>query len=164
MFGNKRPHLLDERGQMAVEMAVLMPVLIVVALILFNCLNYLAASARFDRLVEQAVRTQAASPASGSYGMASRADSCEQLLRGAFSDYPDVQVKVEAEAVAWGGGSSEDAGGGLAFSLLPKQEAYTCRLTYTPWPFQKAVFGLKLFQVEHTRRLVIDPYRPGVLW
>ena len=54
-----------EKGQMTVELAVAMPVLIVVAVIAANALTFFAECAVFDRVAHEAVRVHAAAPAYG---------------------------------------------------------------------------------------------------
>ena len=62
-FANKTA--LDESGQMTVEMAVAMPALIVVAVIAVNACTFFYQCAVFDRVVHEAVRVYATSPAYG---------------------------------------------------------------------------------------------------
>ena len=51
------------RGQMTVQLAVAMPVLIIVAVIAVNALAFFAECAVFDRVAHEAVRVHAAAPA-----------------------------------------------------------------------------------------------------
>lgn len=53
----------ETRAQATVEMAVVAPVLIVLALIVYNIMMFLSATARFDRVAPDIVLAHAASPA-----------------------------------------------------------------------------------------------------
>ena len=54
--------LLEQDGQLAVELAVMVPVCIVVALIVFNLCRFIEACATFDRVAMDAVISQGVSP------------------------------------------------------------------------------------------------------
>ncbi|MCL1879663.1 MAG: hypothetical protein FWF71_03445 [Actinomycetia bacterium] len=152
---------------MAVEMAVLLPVALAMVFVMLNVLSYLANCARFDPLAAEAVRIEAVSPNAGSYGTAARAKAAEKLLSQAFEGHGNVSISVKgSQAIATGGFSDQGVSDSQAveFSFLPLHEVYTCTLSYRPWGFPQGLFGLELFEVRHQRRLVIDPYRPGVLF
>ncbi|MCH3942361.1 MAG: pilus assembly protein [Atopobiaceae bacterium] len=58
-----RPHaVLEERGQMTVELAVVVPVVVVMALVVFDLMRFVALCARFDRVSLDAVVSQGISP------------------------------------------------------------------------------------------------------
>ena len=159
-------------GQMAVEMAVLLPVVLIVAFIAVNTMGFLVECARFDPLAAEAVRIRAVSPNSGEYGSNSRAESVSSLLEQSFGGRKNISITVSVQGFSGSNGSYDsspagadaDGGQGLALSLLPNLEVYTCTLHYRPWGFPQGIFGLRLFDVQHSRQLVIDPYRPGILF
>lgn len=134
-------------GQMTVELAVCIPVLIAVALVVFNAMLFLENCAAFDRLARDAVRVYAATPAHGQ----SRSDSAvlvQSQLEEAFSeDYLSVSVQVSDKA--------------------PGFVTYTATLQFMPTLFGRhfsgTVFGVSIGVLSHTTQLVIDPYRPGVI-
>ena len=136
-----------ERGQMTVEMAVAMPVLIAVALLAVNALLYLGDCAAFDRLARQAVCVYAAAPPYGQTTLASAGD-VEAELRQSFSA-SNQEVHVSAE---------QCAGGYVRFSAT---------LRFSPTLFGRSfsgqVFGIDLPAVSHTATITVDPYRPGVV-
>ena len=146
---------------MAVEMAVVMPILLALAGITINLMVFLGDCARFDRVAAEAVRTQAASPGYSSYSSETRAQDVQAQIERAFSssDYLTVTVSVSEGAAGTGAGSGQ-----LALSLIPKKETYTCTLYYRPWGFGKSFFGIEFTGISHTRQYVIDPYRPGVFF
>jgi hypothetical protein len=144
---------------MAVEMAVVMPVLLAVVGITVNLMVYLGDCARFDRVAAEAVRTQAASPGYGRYGTTSCAQSVEECIKQSFlgSDYLSFSVVASENSLL-----GTNTGGGVGFSLLPSQETYVCTMNYRPWGFGDSFFGIRFSGIPHTRTYVIDPYRPGV--
>ena len=160
-FGSKGKSLLGNKGQMAVEMAVVMPVMLAVVGIAINLMVYLGDCARFDRIAAEAVRTQAASPGYNNYDSTSRASEVQELIELAFSssDYLTITVTVSEGAAGGNAGSN-----GVAFSLIPRLETYTCTMYYRPWGFGKSFFGIEFSGIAHTRHYVIDPYRPGVFF
>ncbi len=154
IFGNK--------GQAAVEMAVVMPVLLAVAGIAINFMIFLGDSARFDRVAAEAVRTEAASPGYGKYSSVARAGDVQAKIEQSFagSDHLSFDVSVDESGI----GSSSDDDGSIGFSLLPMNETFTCTMNYRPWGFGDTFFKVRFTGIPHTRTYVIDPYRPGVVF
>ena len=136
----------DESGQMTVEMAVVFPVLVIVAAISVNAVLFFSECAQFDRLARQAVRVHATAPAYGE-----SPDTCcaavEEELRSAF-DRPYLQVSVTRAAT------------GLDF------DEYTAVLEFSPTLFgmglRDQVFGVSLPRLTHTVVYTVDTYKPGV--
>ncbi len=153
--------LLDERrAQAVVEMAIVTPVLIVLALISCNLMIFAAAVARFDRVVPDIVLAHAVSPA----GMASASgeqDVTEVVaaqIEQAMAGY-DVEITVERSI-----GVGEDDGGMLA--LVGALHTYRCTMSYTPWPGGLSIAGVDMgspLALKHVRETVLDPWRPGVV-
>lgn len=174
-FGNKHrvvskqesqllQRLRSSRGQMTVELAVLIPVIMAVLGIVINAMMYMDVTIRFDRLAAEAVRIEAASPGYGAYGTAARTDRVRSFLQDQFANEEDfVQIDVSAHA---GAGSTSDTSGlpsgDPSFSLLPRLETYKCTLHYSPWGFKGSFFGVNFLEMSHTRSYTIDPFRPGV--
>ena len=154
-FGNK--------GQMAVEMVVLMPIMLAVVGITINLLVYFGDCARFDRVAAEAVRTQAASPGYSGYGSTSRAQAVKAQIERSFAGSKHLSFTVSATGGAGGGGSA-GGGKGVSFSLNPRLETYVCVMSYRPWGFGDSFFGVRFSGIPHTRQYVIDPYRPGVFF
>ena len=137
----------DERGQMTVELAVAMPVLIIVAVIAVNACTFLAECATFDRVAHQAVRVHAASPSYGQ-GVEQSCALIEEEVREALSDGPfDVSVGHSA------------TGADL--------DEFTVVLEYHPTLFgmglRSQVFGVEMPALTHTVTYVVDVYKPGVI-
>lgn len=150
--------LAEERAQATVEMAVVAPVMVVLALIVYNLMLFAAASARFDRVAPDIVLIHAAAPA-GTREDGTRPDTCSVVqaqLEAAMKGY-DVEIDVARE-----GGST--VGGMLSFVGEP--ETYRCTMTYRPWPSDFSIAGVRLGAptlLTHRRDCVIDPWRSGVV-
>ena len=152
----------EERAQASVEMAIVVPVLLVLALITYNLMQFLAATARFDRIAPDIVLAHGVSPASedGQAGMA--ASACEEIDRQltlAMEGY-DGEVDVSYEQGANGRG--EDS----MLSLVGALRTYRCAFTYEPWPRSFSIAGVSLGApalLRHERAVIVDPWRPGVV-
>lgn len=136
-----------ERGQMTVELAVVFPVLIVVAVIAVNALLFFSECAAFDRVARETVRIHATSPAYGQ-GVEQSCALVSETLDQAF-DKPYVETHVAVEGTAGG------------------HATFTATIEFSPTLFglglKSSVFGVVLPHLEHAVSLTIDPYKPGVL-
>ena len=84
----------EERAQATVEMAVVVPVLLVLALIVYNIMLFVAATARFDRIAPDIVAAHAVSPSGEGDGSADDGVSViESQIEGAMAGY-DVKIEV----------------------------------------------------------------------
>lgn len=140
--------LKDERGQATVELAVVLPVVIIVAVIAVNALSFLGSCAAFDRAAHQAVCAFGSSPASGQ-----GADTAAALVSDAIDEQVrahNVAVSVTAREGAWG------------------LTTFTARLEYRPTLFglglRSEVLGVPLPPLVHESAFVVQMYRPGVLF
>lgn len=160
----------EDRAQATVEMAVIAPVLIVVGLIVYNLMLFVAATARFDRVAPDVVIAHGVSPAGGEGGSAAAAAKrVEGELRRAMGDYP-VEVEVGLGGGAAGGEGDGSAGGeeggGTMLSLVGSLRTYTCTMHFTPWPQGISIAGVSLGApavLTHERSMTVDPWRPGVV-
>lgn len=161
----RRPHLAhatslhrETCAQATVEMAVVAPVLIVLALIVYNIMMFLSATARFDRVAPDIVLAHAASPAGVDDQGRSVADMVAAELSEAMGSY-DVEIEVTCAEE----GSS---GAGSVFSLVGGQRTYHCVMKYVPWPGNIVLAGVDMgapVVLEHAREVTVDPWRPGVV-
>jgi hypothetical protein len=149
-------------GQMSVELALCIPVVLAVIAIVVNTMVYLDVSARFDRLAADAVRIEAVSPGYEAYGTEARADKVRALLEKEFAAEADF-VHIEVHASTGSDGSGSAPAGIVGFSLIPELETYECTLYYSPWGFKGSFFGVRFLETSRTRSYTIDPFRPGVL-
>ena len=151
--------LVGERGQMCVEMAVLLPVTLVIALAVLNLARYAELCARFDRVALDAVVACGASP-SGAGDASSSSVQVEARIQEAFADVDRLEVSVTSSEV--GRLSGADA----TFSILPTLTRYTCEMRLSPWPSSFAIAGVSLgppARLVHRRSLVVDRFRAGVV-
>lgn len=136
-----------ERGQMTVELAAALPVLIIVAVVAVNACTFFSECAVFDRVSHEAVRIHAASPA---------------YRQGA--DRSCALVKQEVES-ALGASNVEVA---VSHGVVGADfDSYTMTLTFHPTLFgmglRSEVFGVALPPLVHTTSYVVDSYKPGVV-
>ena len=147
----------EERAQATVEMAVVIPVLLVLALIVYNIMLFVAATARFDRIAPDIVAAHAVSPSGESDG--STDDSVgviESQIEGAMAGY-DVEIEVTCTE---GGASSGDD----LLTLIGGLRTYRCSMRMRPWPSSLSIAGVDLgapVALAHHRDLTVDPWRPG---
>lgn len=144
-------------GQMVVELAVLVPVVLVVALVGVNLMEFKALCARFDRACLDAVVSHGVSPA-GEQSQVGAVDEVREALSLAMGGSPCV-VRVSAERL-------DDGAGGASFEISPFLTRYTCSMTFAPWPRELRLPGVSLEApavLSHSRELVVDRFRPGVV-
>lgn len=149
----------SQDGQMAVELALTIPVAIVVALVVFNLCRFVEACATFDRAALDAVVSQGVSPA-GEQSALSSAGAVRSCIEEAL-DLSSCEVLVELS-----GAPDEAGGGGISFPMSPLLTTYTCTLRYRPWPGSFVLAGVAFrppMALVHVRRLVVDRFRPGVV-
>ncbi len=146
-------------AQATLELAIVAPVLIVLALIVFNLMAFLSASARFDRVAPDMVLAHGVSPAGSSGEGIGAADQVERALREAMAPY-DVEIEVERLAEGSGGG------GESLLTLVGSLSTYRCTMRMKPWPSGLSIAGVSLGApafLVHEREVVVDPWRPGVV-
>lgn len=145
----------EDRAQATVEMAIVAPVMIVLALIAYNVADYSAAVARFDRMAPDVVMAHAVSPeGEGGVGTSVRV---AEYLQEAMEGYR-VEVDVACE-----GGAEE---GGSMLDLAVNPTTYRCIMRYELWPGGLSIAGVDLgapLALEHERAVVVDPWKPGVI-
>lgn len=149
----------EERAQATVEMAVVVPVLLVLALIVYNIMLFVAATARFDRIAPDIVAAHAVSPSGEGDGSADDGVSViESQIEGAMAGY-DVEIEVTCTE---GGASSGDD----LLALIGGLRTYRCSMRMRPWPSSLSIAGVDLgapVALAHHRDVTVDPWRPGVV-
>ena len=130
-----------DAGQATVELAVVLPVAIVLAVIVVNALSF------FDQLARQAICSYAPSPDAGQ-GPAEVAALVESELEEALgTSNLAIEVTVQGRAGSY--------------------QRYCGRLSFAPTLFglglKDEVFGVSLPRLVHEVDLTVDAYRPGVL-
>ena len=140
----------DMRGQMTIELAVAFPVLLAVAVIAFNALQFFGLCALFDRVVDEEVRLHAISPNTGVTGF-SACGAIERELQEFFQqEAPNCPVDLQ---ISW-----QQA----ALDL----DRFTATLDYHPTLFglglRQEIAGVSLPTLSHSTSIVVDCYKPGV--
>ena len=148
-----------EAGQTVVELAVLLPIVIAVALVAFNMVRFLQACAAFDRVAPDCVIAHGVSPA----GEQDVASACAQV-RAAIED--GLPVSGCEVAVSSGDLGPAPRGKGVSFPVSPLLTTFTCTLSYRPWPSSFSMAGIDLRVpafLRHERSITVDRFRPGVV-
>lgn len=149
--------LRSQRAQMTVELAVVTPVVIVVALVVMNLAGFVEACAAFDQAAHDAILAQGVSPA-GEQSEAHAVDEVSSTLEELLGREDRCEVEVVAEPASEGGSGS--------FTISPLLTRYVCTLTYRPWPrlvrLPSVTYEAPL-SLRHQCELVVDRYRPGVV-
>lgn len=157
MSAEARPHE-GSSGQMVVELAVMVPVALVVALVVFNLMGFIEACAAFDQVALDAVVAHGVASAGEQTQVASVEEVRAALAEGlGRKDTCEVEVSAEGFSAGSQGGS---------FVISPLLTRYTCTLYYHPWPRFLRMPGITLeapLSLRHERQLVVDRYRPGVV-
>lgn len=141
---------------MTVEMAVVTPVVLVVALALANLMWFVLLCARFDQVALDEVVAHGVAPM-GAAGADAAAREVEGAIREAMGE-ARCDVAVEATRLR----DEPEA----SFATAPLLVRFTCRMTYRPVPSGTNVAGVDLgapLELAHERELVVDVYRGGVV-
>lgn len=136
------PHRVQsEKGQMAVELAAVTPVILMILVIIVDMLIYASECARFDHLAPQSVLSHAVAVASSTED---RREAIESSLEAEF-----------AKNGSWVSVEATDAD-----VVLATMTNYRCVYHFVPWPL-----GLTGSPptIEHACALTVDPYTPGEL-
>ena len=133
---------------MTVELVAVLPVAIIIALVAVNALTFFSECAAFDRLSRNAVRICATSPEYGQTVADAVGAVRAQLEDDMTADNLDIEVAVE-----------QGAFGHARFAM---------KLVFHPTLFglglRDSVLGVALPALEHTETIVVDSYKPGMLF
>lgn len=149
----------ENKAQMFVEAVVVFPVALVLSLIVLNLLWYMQYIAQFDRIALDSVILRACSPSSKQRLDQSEAD-IQKLIFDHMGRSDQLEIEVSRRAL------SRDEKGKFQFSLAPHLQEYTCTMKYEPWP---QLLGISFVKVSvpsflhRTKKIVVDPYRTGVV-
>lgn len=151
--------LRERSGQMAVELALLVPVIVAVALAVVNLMSFSELCARFDRVAPDAVLAHGASPSGSPEGLAGVEEVAEAIRRGMGTDACEIEVRV-VDA------SESGSGSGSMLDLAAGTIRYECSMRYRPWPATVSIAGVGYQApalLSHERPVVVDRYRAGVV-
>jgi hypothetical protein len=144
---------------MTVELAVLIPTIVVVGLIIANLVRFCGQCAVFDRVALDAALAQGVAP-SGDQTSTSACNEVREAIASAL-DGATCEVDVAAESGAPPGRSA-----GLSFPVSPLLTTYRCTLRYRPWPGSFQIAGVVMGTpaiLSHERSIVVDRFRAGVV-
>lgn len=147
----------EQSGQMSVEIATLVPVVIAVALLIINALHFAEIVARFDRVAPNAVLVCGVVP-SGAVSDYAYQEAVASQIQEAMQEY-SCSVKVQSEQIGVGDSRA-------LLNLSAGTVRYTCTLVYTPWPCAISIAGTRYqlpLEVSHEISLVVDRYRGAVI-
>ena len=140
---------------MVAEMAVMVPVILVCALVAMNGAWFANLCARFDRVAMDAALAHGVSP-SGEQDATSAASQVKDAIEQAMGD-PSLEISVSAEHLdAWAEG---------IFSISPSRVRFTCSMGYRPHPSSFSVAGASYVLpvlVTHIRSVVVDASTLGI--
>lgn len=138
----------NELGQATVELAVVLPAAIIVAVIAVNALTFFGTCASFDRVARQSVCAWVAVPEANMDVGDAATYVRDELERAVGAS--NIAVSV----------SAEHAAGGLT--------KVVARIEYQPTLFglglRREVFGVSLPPLVHEVALAVDAYKPGILF
>lgn len=144
---NTRSNLLSFTGQMTVEFVVCFPVLLVVALIAVNSILFFSECASFDRDFRNSVCAYASSPGHNQ----TVESSCEKIRESVVSNCLKEGIDITVTSSGVEGGLVEFSG----------------ELAFSPTLFGMgnltSVFGVQFPKLTHSKHLVVDVYKPGVV-
>ena len=142
-----------QKGQMFVETALVLPVVLVVALIAINLCKFADICSKFDRITADQIIAHGISSSHSTNG--GTLDNLTQKIKAALKCDDSCDIVVSSEG--------ESEGIGNMVSGFPK---YQVTLKYKPWPH---TLRLPLVSLEsplyltHTTSIVISPYKSGVV-
>lgn len=149
----------QNNAQMSVELAVLMPVVLVMSLVVYNLARYLELGMKFSAECSHAIvnlGTTGTSAAQQIGNPMAVQQAIEKNLQ--LKDVGEVEVQVRER--------NHFAVKTTTFSFLPKVHEYLCILRIKPWPSHFVIAGITFSPppfMTHEYRLYVDPYRSGVV-
>ncbi len=128
-------------GQMTVEAAYTLPVMVAIAFILVNALIFVGDCTAFDIVARDAIRLQADD---GYEGVSGAAEVRARIEEGLSMDYEKVAVTCERTELG--------------------HVRYTATIEFSP-PFLSGatIFGVSVPTLEHEVTMTVSPYRKGVV-
>ena len=147
----------ERDGQMAVELALLIPAVVVLALVVVNLMQFTELCARFDRVSLDAVLTHGVSPTGSPEGLG----GVEEVRVAIETAMDDASCEVEVSVQ-----DASEEGSAALIDFSAGTVRFVCALRYRPWPSSVSVAGVG-YQVPallgHEREIVVDRYRAGVV-
>lgn len=138
----------NECGQATVELAIMFPIVIIIAVIAVNALTFFSSCANFDRAFKQEVVSYATNPGYGEDIANTRSILQNNLTEKFDNSFMDFNISVE------------NVSGGL--------QAFYGELKMHPTLFgmglRDEILGLPMPTLNHQQKIVIERYKPGVIF
>lgn len=147
-FDHLKKLIQDKSGQAVVELAIMFPIILIIAVICINALTFFSECSYFDRTLKQIVSCTATSPAYGCSSDNVVASVKNQLQDKMNKDFLDFEVWAEAKA-----------GGFYQYNGVIKMYP-----TLFGLGLKKEIFGISLPSLNHEQRIIIEQYKPGVIF
>ncbi len=151
---------IDEKGQLAVEFAVVAPILIALGLIIFDLSHYLYLTGKFDHVCRQTIVSQGVSPEGNE--TSSEIDArVKRLIENEFKDESRVDITLTSSLIDSSGAAKNESD----LRLIPFLKRYNCTLSYSPIFARASIGTIRLdapLSLKKSVEVVIDPYRAGI--
>ncbi|WP_028263315.1 hypothetical protein [Atopobium fossor] len=146
-------------AQMSIELAVLMPVVLVMSLLVFNLARYLGLGMKFSAECSHAIVNLGTTQTSTIQQLGNPTAVKQAIEKNMqLNDLGEIEVQVHER--------NHFIAETTTFSFLPKVHEYICTLRIKPWPSHFVIAGVSFspppFMV-YEYRLFVDPYRSGVV-
>lgn len=145
----------ETSGQMTIEAAIALPVVVAVAVVIGNIAWYLVLCARFDRVALDMVIAHGVSPAGEQ-----DASSAAGQVRSAIESAMEGSVQVQVSVTHMNSFVNPDV-----FSISPTRLKFSCTMGFRPWPGSLSIAFAQIQLpaiAQHTRTLVVDAGQIGL--
>lgn len=137
-----------DAGQATIELAVMFPIVMIIAVIMINALTFFCECSKFDRVFKETVVSIGASPAYGESSANTKSILEDAIAKDFTKDFLESQVTYE-----------DINGGYVSFTGVLKMYP-----TLFGLGLKRDIFGLALPPLEHQQKISIDVYKPGVIF
>jgi hypothetical protein len=141
-----------------VELAILIPLMLVAAFVSMNLISFMGDCAKFDRVAAEAVRVHGVSAPYGGYGAADCSKRIRETIESAFAGEERLGFEVsdsESDPVAGADPAS--------FSFFPLHRKYVCTMKGGSLLGIDSMFGVEFLGLEHRKGFVVAPFKAGGL-
>lgn len=140
--------IFNDEGQATVELAIMFPVVLIIAVIAVNALTFFSECSSFDRAFKQVTTCIGPNPGYGK-NIGNTKSIIESELQNRFDeDFLDFEVSVE-----------NVSGGFQEFRAVLKMYP-----TLFGMGLRSEIFGVPLPSLNHEQKMVIEVYKPGVIF
>ena len=140
--------LQNKSGQATVELAIVFPVVLIIACVAINAILFFSYCSKFDRIFKQTVCEICTSPAYCVTTINLKDDLQNTLNSSLQAENLEIETSVEG------------ASGGLV--------KYGAKIYMSPTLFglglKSEIFGVPLFKLQHSQNITVDTYKPGVVF